>query len=98
MINVYVTTCYKLEPQQIEKVKELIQENLKNTFGDSPTNLLYSQTMGNTKEYELCKIAESCDAAIFLGDFRNISQNFFFDYEKDLFKKLRKKIYYTDFI
>lgn len=98
MTNIYVTTCYKLEPQQIEKVKELIQENLKNTFGDLPTNLVYSQTMGNTKEYELCKIAESCDVAIFLGDFRNISQNFFFDYEKDLFKKLRKKIYYTDFI
>ena len=29
MTNIYVTTCYKLEPQQIEKVKELIQENLK---------------------------------------------------------------------
>ena len=98
MINVYVTTCYKLEPQQIEKVKELIQENLKNTFGDSPTSSLYSQTMGNTEEYELCKVAESCDAVILLGDCRNISQNFFFNYEKDLFEKLGKNIFYTDFI
>ena len=98
MTNIYVTTCYRLEPQQIEKVKELIQESLKNTFCNSPTNLVYSQTMGNTEEYELCKVAESCDAAIFLGDCSNISQNFFFDYEKDLFKKLGKNIYYTDFI
>ena len=64
MTNIYVTTCYRLEPQQIEKVKELIQESLKNTFCNSPTNLVYSQTMGNTEKYELCKIAESCDAAI----------------------------------
>ena len=98
MTNIYVTTYYKLEPQQIEKVKELIQNSLKNTFGELPTNLVYSQTMSNTEEYELCKIAESCDAAIFLGDCRNVSQNFFFDYEKYLFEKLGKNIYYTDFI
>lgn len=98
MTNIYVTTCYRLEHQQIEKVKEFIQKSLKNTFGDLPTNLVYSQTMGNTEEYELCKVAESCDAAIFLGDCRNVSQNFFFDIEKDLFEKLGKNIYYTDFI
>lgn len=98
MINVYVTTCYRLEPQKIEEVKELIQEKLKNTFSDLPTNLIYSRTMGNTEDYDLCKIAKSCNAVIFLGDCNKISQNFFFDYEKNLFERLGKNIYYTDFI
>lgn len=95
MINIFVTTYYRLSPRQIEQSKELIQKSIINIFGDVPTNLIYSKTMGNTEDYELFNIAKSCDVAIFLGDSKNISQNFFFDYEKELFERLGKKIYYT---
>jgi hypothetical protein len=95
MINIFVTTYYRLSPRQIEQSKELIRKSITDIFGDVPTNLIYSKTMGNTEDYELFYIAKSCDVAIFLGDSKNISQNFFFDYEKELFERLGKKIYYT---
>lgn len=97
MINVFVTTYYRLSPQQIEQSKKLIQKSIIEIFEDNPTNLIYSKTMGNTEDYELIDIAKSCDAVIFLGNNNKISQNFFFDYEKELFERLGKKIYYTDF-
>lgn len=97
MIDIFVTTYYRLSPQQIEQSKELIQKSITEIFGDNPTNLIYSKTMGNAEDYELIDIAKSCDAVIFLGNDNKISQNFFFDYEKELFERLGKSIYYTDF-
>lgn len=97
MIDIFVTTYYRLLPQQIEQSKELIQKSITEIFGDNPTNLIYSKTMGNAEDYELIDIAKSCDAVIFLGNDNKISQNFFFDYEKELFERLGKSIYYTDF-